>query len=60
MLSPIYRERLDELLQRNREGGLSDVEERELARLLEHVDSMTVLKARAIYTLQHLGGSERH
>jgi hypothetical protein len=52
MLSSSHQERLDELLRRNREGKLSVAEERELDRLLELVDSMNVLKARAMYTLQ--------
>ena len=52
MLSSAHQSRLDELLRRNREEGLSPEEERELDRLLELVDSMNVLKARAMYTLQ--------
>ena len=54
ILSPRYQERLNELLQRNREGALSDDEEQELDLLLEHIDHMDTLKARAIYTLQWL------
>jgi len=52
MLSSRYQERLDELLQRNREQELSSGEERELDDLLEYVDTMNTLKARAMYTLQ--------
>ena len=52
MLSSPFRERLDDLLERNREEGLSPHEERELDHLLEYIDSMNVLKARAMYTLQ--------
>jgi hypothetical protein len=55
ILSSPYRERLDELLQRNREGRLSADEEHELDRLLEQVDYVNTLKARAMYTLQQLG-----
>jgi hypothetical protein len=53
MLSSPFKERLDDLLERNREEGLSPREERELDHLLEYIDSMNVLKARAMYTLQH-------
>jgi len=45
------QERLSHLLQLNREGGLSTGEERELDRMLEQVDQMNILKARAMYTL---------
>jgi hypothetical protein len=54
MLSPPHQQRLGELLQRNRAGTMSSAEETELDRLLEHVDHMNVLKARAKYTLQRL------
>lgn len=52
MLSSRYQQRLDALLLRNREGATDDAMERELDRLLEYVDHMNVLKARANYTLQ--------
>jgi hypothetical protein len=52
VLVPRQQERLSDLLQRNRDKGLSADEERELDRLLEHVDQMNVLKARAMYALQ--------
>jgi uncharacterized protein YnzC (UPF0291/DUF896 family) len=58
MLSSRYQERLNELLRRNREGELSAEEEQELDRLLEQVDYMNLLKARAAYTLQQLGVPE--
>jgi len=54
MLSSRYQQRLDELLQHNREAEMSDAEECELDRLLEYIDHMNVLKARAGYTLQRL------
>jgi hypothetical protein len=54
MLSPGHQERLDQLLQRHRESNLSKDEESELDQLLAHVDSMNVLKARALRTLQQL------
>ena len=50
MRVPRLQERLSHLLQLNREGGLSAGEGRELDRLLEQVDQMNVLKARAMYT----------
>jgi hypothetical protein len=59
MLSPSHQEQLTGLLQRNREGQLSKDEESELDQLLAHVDSMNVLKARALRTLQRLGKKER-
>ena len=59
MLSPSHQERLAGLLQRHREGQLSQNEESELDQLLVHVDSMNVLKARALRTLQQLGENER-
>jgi hypothetical protein len=58
MLSSQHQERLNELLQLNREQGLSSDEEHELDLLIERVDSMNNLKARAIYTLQWLDESE--
>jgi len=57
MLSAPHQERLAELLQRNREAKLSPSEQTELDRLLEYVDSMNILKARAIYTLQQQLGA---
>ena len=59
MLSPSHQERLTDLLQRNREGRLSEDEESELDQLLVYVDSMNVLKVRALRTLQRLGETER-
>jgi len=58
VLVPRQQERLSDLLRRNRDEGLSADEERELDRLLERVDQMNVLKARAIYTLQQRSKSE--
>ena len=58
VLVPRQQERLSDLLRRNRDEGLSPDEERELDRLLERVDQMNVLKARAIYTLQQRSISE--
>jgi hypothetical protein len=59
MLSPGRQERLDDLLERNREGTLSDSEQEELDQLLAYIDSMNILKARAIYTLQHKQASQQ-
>jgi hypothetical protein len=52
MLSPGRQERLDELLERNNEDMLSEQERTELDQLLAHIDSMNILKARALHTLQ--------
>ncbi len=54
MVSAGHQARLTGLLQKNREGELSPGETLELDRLLEHVDQMNMLKARALYTLQQL------
>jgi len=54
MLATPHQQRLSELLQRNREGIMNHAAEIELDHLLEHVDHMNILKARAQYTLQRL------
>jgi hypothetical protein len=59
MLSPSHQERLTELLQRNREGDLSKDEEDELDQFVAYVDSMNILKARALRTLQQFEQKER-
>lgn len=59
MLSPGRQERLSELLAGNRKGTLTEAEQQELDQLLDQVDSMNILKARAIYTLQHRQAFER-
>ncbi|TWU44456.1 hypothetical protein Poly51_61710 [Rubripirellula tenax] len=52
MLAPRSQSRLDELLRRNSEGELSQDEVAELDALLEQVDELNLLKARAEYTLR--------
>jgi len=52
MLSSHHQERLNELLQRNREEELSADEKQQLDYMLEQADYMNILKARAMYTLQ--------
>jgi hypothetical protein len=55
-LAPSQQSRLDLLLERNSESSLTSAELAELDRLLEMVDQLTILKARAKYTLgQHAG-----
>ena len=54
LLVPARQARLDDLLANNGEGSLSVQERRELDRLLESVDQLTLLKTRARYTLSHL------
>ncbi len=54
LLVPARQARLDDLLANNGEGSLSVQERRELDRLLELVDQLTLLKTRARYTLSHL------
>jgi len=54
MLSPVHQDHLEDLLRRNQEADLSGDEQRELDRLLDQVDQMNMLKARALYTLERL------
>lgn len=53
VLAPSTQSRLDELLHRNSDGRLSNQESLELDTLLEQVDELNLLKARAEYTLRH-------
>jgi hypothetical protein len=48
---------LSDLLARNAEASISSAEIILLDQLLEQVDQLNILKARAKYTLQHLGRS---
>ena len=50
-LAPAAQARLDELLARNSERQLAGHEPVELERLLDQVDQLTTVKARAKYTL---------
>ena len=52
MLALRLQERLNHLLHLSREGNPNTEEQQELDRLLEQVDQMNVLKARAMYTLR--------
>jgi hypothetical protein len=54
LLAPARQARLDELLAEKEEGSLSGDEQRELDRMLELADQLTILKTRARYTLDHL------
>lgn len=54
VLSVEHQERLSALLGRNREQSLTDEEAKELDRYLEQIDSLNILKARALLTLRHL------
>ena len=55
-LAPSEQSRLDDLLARNADAQLSETEQAELDRLLQHVDQLTILKTRARYTLAHQPG----
>lgn len=57
MLAPAAQNRLDELLARNAESSLSAEEGSELEQLLNQIDQLTILKARARYTLAHQGAA---
>jgi hypothetical protein len=51
LLAPAAQARLDDLLARKQEQQLSADDTRELDRLLQQVDQLTILKTRARYTL---------
>ncbi len=53
LLAPAAQARLDDLLARHKDKRLSGDEERELDRLIQQVDQLTILKTRARYTLKH-------
>lgn len=48
------QDRLGELLEQNRLGRLNVDEARELDELIDYIDQMNILKARAAFTLQRL------
>jgi hypothetical protein len=50
--SPERQQRIQALLAANREGALSAEQEAALDTLLDEVDQVALLKARALYTLQ--------
>lgn len=58
MLAPSAQSRLDELLKRNSEGKLPDGELTELDAILQQVDELNLLKARAEYTLRKQAESD--
>jgi hypothetical protein len=55
VLSAPHQQQLEALLERNRTDSLAPEEQSELDRLLDDIDRMNLLKARAIYTLQQVG-----
>lgn len=52
MLASRYQEKLNQMLERNQRGELSEAERGELDQLLDRVDDLNTLKARALYTLK--------
>lgn len=56
-LAPPEQERLSDLLHRNKNGQLSADDEAELDEFLERIDSLNLLKARAILTLKKHAGA---
>jgi hypothetical protein len=56
-LAPDQQAQLSDLLARNAESSISPAEIILLDQLLEQVDQLNILKARAKYTLQHLSRS---
>ncbi len=57
-LAPENQLLLDELLKKNEESDLSETEVAELDRLLEQADRLTLLRARARYTLEQINYTE--
>jgi hypothetical protein len=55
-LAPFEQSRLDDLLVRNADVQLSEMEQAELDRLLHHVHQLNILKTPARYTLAHQSG----
>lgn len=55
MMSVPHQQRLEILLERNRSGSLALEEQSELDQLLDDIDRMNLLKARALYTLKQIG-----
>ena len=53
-LSPQRQDRLNELLTRQEDASLTEKEEEELDHLLEQVDQLNILRARAMLTLKRL------
>jgi hypothetical protein len=53
MLAPQAQSHLDDLLARNSEGKLTEQETKKLDALIEQIDELNLLKARAAFTLQH-------
>ncbi|MDZ4848987.1 MAG: hypothetical protein SGI77_06815 [Pirellulaceae bacterium] len=51
-LSPQDQSQLRDLLARNSEGKLSDQESKQLNLLIEQIDELNLLKARAAFTLR--------
>ena len=52
MLPDTQQDRLHQLLQKNRAGELSENESREIEELLDEVQRISFIKAKAMYTLQ--------
>lgn len=53
-LAPEAQSQLSELLARNADGNLSEQETKQLDSLIEQIDELNLLKARAEFTLRHL------
>ena len=58
MLAPQAQSKLDELLARNSEGTLTEQESRKLDDLIEQIDELNLLKARAQSTLRQQGAKD--
>ena len=58
MLAPQAQSKLDDLLARNAEGELTEQESEELDNLIEQIDELNLLKARAQFTLRQQGAKD--
>ncbi len=54
MLSPQYQQQLAELSRQNQESVLTSADQNKFNHLLEHIDHLNILKARAKYTIQQV------
>ncbi len=58
LLAPPLQAQLDDFLARNAEAALSGAETAALDQLLAQIDQLNLLKARAMYTLQHVDNAQ--
>jgi hypothetical protein len=59
VMAPAHQQRLQAMLRKNREEGLTPAEKEELDKLLKECDQVALLKAKALYTLALLRRGEK-